>query len=90
MELRCRPNDLCRILQGPNRDRFITVTRNHPSPTHEGWTHWFYEDPLLPSEVADHEQLTFYDHVLEPIRPPDGTLDSDHSQDLRMPTLVEA
>ena len=73
--MRCRSGDLCRITVGVNIDKLIRVTVPHFDP--EGVS-WEYEGPKLDSTESDgtrspdYEQVTFWDHVLQPIRDQPG------------------
>lgn len=73
--MRCKAGDFCRITEGVFRDRFITVTRldyfpGYPEPA------WLYEGALLERPDNGNLQVSFFDRVLQPIRPqPDDVKD---------------
>jgi len=81
MKLRCKRGDLCRITHGVFRDRFITVTclddaPGAPEPA------WLYEGELLERPDNGNLQASFFDRILQPIRP-----QSDDEADLLLAPL---
>ena len=68
-ELRCRPGDICLILSGGNAGKVIRVTQLDLHPLVP--PAWYYEGSLLPCG-GNHKQVTFFDHILRPMRPGDG------------------
>jgi len=81
-KLRCAPGDLCRILSGPHKDHFITVTQLDPySVADARGPAWEYLGPKYEAGPG-YSQWSFFDSILQPIRP-----QSDDEADLLLAPL---
>lgn len=80
-QLKCKPGDLCRILSGPHKDHFITVTQLDPMSDPDLGLAWEYEGPKYDSDPG-YIQWSFFDRILQPLANP-----KDDEQDLMLAPL---
>ena len=80
-QLKCKRGDLCRILSGPHKDHFITVTRLDPMSVVDGDPAWEYEGSKFDARHG-YVQWSFFDRILQPLGNP-----RDDEQDLMLAPL---
>lgn len=74
--MNCKPGDLCMVILGPNRDRFV-ITREFDAHTQEWCCEALQEmigfpEPGVTATAPAGSEVWAYDHILRPIRDQPG------------------